>query len=229
MSYVLLLGDSITQQGFASGWVSQVADGFSRRCDVINRGLSGYNTRWVLQLLKDDKMRQQIVPSFLQNDTFLVTIFFGANDAVAHPSNFQSVPLPEFEANLKQLVYWIRNELHPQHIVLISPPPIDEASWAREKGLEISNRRLVVTREYRDVVIRVANVTETLAIDLFSEMGVPDDACTDDAPWKSLLSDGLHLNELGGRVVSAALLRLLSGLVDLEALPMALPHYTSFE
>lgn len=46
---ILTFGDSITQYGNnpeLKGWTAGVAHWFERRADVINRGLSGYNTRW---------------------------------------------------------------------------------------------------------------------------------------------------------------------------------------
>jgi lysophospholipase L1-like esterase len=44
---VLLLGDSLTQFGFGANgcWVALLADALQRKCDVINRGLSGYNSQ----------------------------------------------------------------------------------------------------------------------------------------------------------------------------------------
>jgi len=46
-------------------------EGYVRRADVLNRGFSGYNTRWALELLPEVK------------DTVsgakLVTVFFGAS------------------------------------------------------------------------------------------------------------------------------------------------------
>ena len=49
---VVLLGDSLTQRGGAvaggaPGWAARLGELYARRPDVVNRGLSGYNTRWV--------------------------------------------------------------------------------------------------------------------------------------------------------------------------------------
>ena len=66
-------GDSITQRGFAPGWSSQLADAYQRRVDVINRGYSGYNSRWAVQLL--DRVFPPAAPPQL------ATVWFGANDA----------------------------------------------------------------------------------------------------------------------------------------------------
>lgn len=64
-------GDSITQMGFdvaIMGWVASLAFRYSRRMDVINRGLSGYNTRWALTVFDEAVIR-------LKPD--LVILFFG--------------------------------------------------------------------------------------------------------------------------------------------------------
>ena len=45
---VVLFGDSITEGGFDVehlGWACHLASAYSRKVDVVNRGLSGYNTR----------------------------------------------------------------------------------------------------------------------------------------------------------------------------------------
>ena len=45
---VVLIGDSLTQQGGrAGGWVALLAEALERKCDVINRGFSGYTTRTI--------------------------------------------------------------------------------------------------------------------------------------------------------------------------------------
>lgn len=49
---------------------------YFRKCDVLNRGLSGYNTRWA----------KIVLPRLIHKDsstenTVAVTIFFGANDS----------------------------------------------------------------------------------------------------------------------------------------------------
>ena len=45
---VVLVGDSITQQGGrVGGWVARIAGALERKCDVVNRGFSGYTTRTI--------------------------------------------------------------------------------------------------------------------------------------------------------------------------------------
>lgn len=94
---VLFFGDSITQHGFnvdIRGWVSQLANWWTRRVDILNRGFSGYNSRWG-RLIVDDIVIQE-KPDF-------VFVFFGANDAV-DPLVLQHVPLNEYEENMREIV-----------------------------------------------------------------------------------------------------------------------------
>jgi isoamyl acetate esterase len=46
---VVLFGDSITQNSFSpGGWGARMAHWYVRKADVVNRGLSGYNSPWAL-------------------------------------------------------------------------------------------------------------------------------------------------------------------------------------
>ncbi len=72
---IILFGDSITQQGFSSGWVSLLSNAYTRRADVFNRGFSGYNTRHAVDLLPT------VFGKEMNPNTLFVTVFFGANDA----------------------------------------------------------------------------------------------------------------------------------------------------
>ncbi|CAD7926831.1 unnamed protein product, partial [Amoebophrya sp. A120] len=45
---IFLYGDSLTQYGSSEvgGWAARLQGLYSRRADVVNRGLSGWNSRW---------------------------------------------------------------------------------------------------------------------------------------------------------------------------------------
>lgn len=50
---VLLIGDSLVQRSFEpGGWGSRFAHEYARSADVVLRGYSGYNTRWVKDLMR---------------------------------------------------------------------------------------------------------------------------------------------------------------------------------
>jgi isoamyl acetate esterase len=94
---VVAFGDSITQHGFNTdihGWVAKLADWWSRRVDLVNRGFSGYNSRW--GLLAFEKV---IIPE----NPDLLLIFFGANDAI-EASAVHHVPLLEYAENLRKII-----------------------------------------------------------------------------------------------------------------------------
>ena len=51
---VVLLGDSITQYSFdESGWGSYLSNLLQRKCDVLNRGFSGYTTEYIIKILNN--------------------------------------------------------------------------------------------------------------------------------------------------------------------------------
>lgn len=67
---IILLGDSITQMSFSatlSGWGSYIADVYQRRCDVYNRGMSGYNTDWFLRYLKSEEGQNDVFGMMINN------------------------------------------------------------------------------------------------------------------------------------------------------------------
>uniref|UniRef100_A0ABI7VQU5 Isoamyl acetate-hydrolyzing esterase 1 homolog n=1 Tax=Felis catus TaxID=9685 RepID=A0ABI7VQU5_FELCA len=178
---VLLFGDSITQFSFQQGgWGASLADKLVRKCDVLNRGFSGYNTRWA----------KIILPRLIKKGTGLdspvaVTIFFGANDSALKDENpKQHVPLDEYVANLKSMVRYLKSVDVPEHrIVLISPPPLCEAAWEREclaQGCKLNRLNLVVG-EYADACLQVARACGTDVLDLWTLMqkdGQPESVFT---------------------------------------------------
>ena len=129
MDQFILFGDSITQQCFTQednrGFFGPaLADYYVRRLDVINRGLSGYNTTQALKILP------QIIPSPQKVRVRFMTISFGANDARLPDTPGgpqQHVPLQDFKDNLRKIA--THNCLSAHHgvrIILITPPPVDE-------------------------------------------------------------------------------------------------------
>lgn len=95
---ICCFGDSITQHGHcAFGWVGALQEAYRRRADVLNRGYSGYSSRFGLSML----------PYLFgpQRRYLFTTVFFGANDA-ADPSSkpAQHVPLPEYASNMEAIV-----------------------------------------------------------------------------------------------------------------------------
>eukprot|EP00928_Gymnodinium_smaydae_P092603 TRINITY_DN7650_c0_g1_i2.p1 TRINITY_DN7650_c0_g1~~TRINITY_DN7650_c0_g1_i2.p1 ORF type:complete len:296 (-),score=47.49 TRINITY_DN7650_c0_g1_i2:407-1294(-) len=153
---VLLFGDSITQFSFSeAGWGAGLYNWYHRAADVVNRGFSGYNTRWARQLL----------PGILANTTgsplLVVTLFFGANDS---ESGGQHVPVEEYDANLRAMVGMIK-AAHPKAaVVAITPPPVDKELWPTRSNEAVSRYAAVVRGLPVDAVV-----------DLWGQIDIRDD------------------------------------------------------
>ncbi|KAI6036077.1 SGNH hydrolase-type esterase domain-containing protein [Pisolithus microcarpus] len=146
---IMLFGDSITQGGWVPGGFAQrLAADYVRKLDVINRGLSGYQTNWAIPMFEKifAVQHQQLHVPKVQ----LLTIWFGANDAAPLP-NRQHVPRDQYKENLKHLVNMVRSSTSPYYspctrIILITPPPVNshqdvwtamwDASGQDERALE---------------------------------------------------------------------------------------------
>ncbi|KAI5077615.1 hypothetical protein GOP47_0007439 [Adiantum capillus-veneris] len=205
----ILLGDSITEESFspAGGWGAALTSRYARKADVVLRGFSGYNTRWALFLLS------RLFPAGSEDTPALVTIFFGANDAALPDGSHkrQYVPLPEYKENLLKIISSVKSLSKDTLIVLITPPPVDEATlqvaaWkffgARPE--DASPRKNEITGHYAKACVEVAREAEVPVIDLWT--------CMQEQPgWQtSYLSDGLHLTPEGNGVVFEKLVEVLN-------------------
>ncbi|CAL0309293.1 unnamed protein product [Lupinus luteus] len=225
---IYLFGDSITEESFSlGGWGASLANHFSRTADVVLRGYSGYNTRWVLKVL------DKVFPTSSQggggdNETevapIALTIFFGANDASLSDrcSAFQHVPLHEYKDNLKAIVSFFKKRWSTTHILLITPPPIDEDARLRypyvENPLGLPERTNEAAGEYSRACIAVAAQCRIPVIDLWTKMQqFPD--------WrKHYLSDGLHLTQSGNQIVfEEVIAKLREEALVLESMQVDLP------
>jgi lysophospholipase L1-like esterase len=104
---ILLFGDSITQYSFnpvLQGFGAYLSNIFQRKLDVVNRGYSGYNTAWCLELLPHVLTTTLPCPPNGHSAAIqLITIFLGANDAVLQ-GNRQYVPLTDYKKNLIKMI-----------------------------------------------------------------------------------------------------------------------------
>ncbi|KAH8066304.1 hypothetical protein JL722_737 [Aureococcus anophagefferens] len=99
---IVLLGDSLTQYGFGpEGWASRLAHRYQRRADVLNRGYSGYTSRWLLAAPSAAAVPHAKV--------LLTVIWLGANDA-APKSALEPRAADEFSENLAALAF---SKKHP--------------------------------------------------------------------------------------------------------------------
>ncbi|KAI4889556.1 hypothetical protein NFI96_033121 [Prochilodus magdalenae] len=211
---VVLFGDSITQFSFQlNGWGSELANRLARKCDVVNRGLSGYNTRWAKMILP----RILPPPTASSPPVAAVTIFFGAND---YKNPQQHVPCEEFTENLKDMVKYLASAGVPSDkVIFITPPPLHEASWEKEcilKGTSL-NRLNSMAGQYAQACVQTADQCGVNVLDLWSLMQ------KDEQDFTVYLSDGLHLSAKGNQFLAEHLWGLLESRV--ADLPFILPYW----
>lgn len=214
---VFLFGDSITQFAFeANGWGATLANKLVRKCDVLNRGLSGYNTRWAKHILP-----KLITKSSNSEPLAAVTIFFGANDSSLKEENPQQhIPLDEYADNLRTMIRYLQSvDVAADRIILITPPPLHEPSWEKQcftKGCKL-NRLNTISGEYAKACTCVGQECGTEVLDLWTLMqeGGQD--------YTVYLSDGLHLSDKGNEFLESKLWPILEK--KLSTLPFILPYW----
>jgi isoamyl acetate esterase len=228
----LMVGDSITQYGYAekclppgsgyatpafpegigAGWTGLVADHYARKVDVINRGLSGYNTRKACAVLP------RILDEYADGSLLFATLLLGTNDSVPDEDDelCSHVPLEEYEANLKRMASSLM--LKASRVCLLSPPSVDEA------GSALGGRQNATTSAYAAVCKRVAEGLGLLFVDTFVAMRERDDA-------NEMLFDGVHLSAKGNAFVASLVLQKLEADPTLAsgALPWDLPGWRDLD
>ncbi|KAI4306405.1 hypothetical protein L6164_029685 [Bauhinia variegata] len=221
---IYLFGDSITEGSFQEGgWGASLTNHFARTADVVLRGYSGYNTRWALKALDTVFPATETSGDSGANDNsspIAVTVFFGANDACLPDryASFQHVPLQEYKQNLHSIVSFLKKKWPKTHVLLITPPPIDEEGRLRHPFCKnpqgLVERTYEASGEYARACISVAGECGIPVVDLWNKMQQNPD-------WENAcLSDGLHLAKSGNRVVFE---EVISKLKDVGVLPEALP------
>lgn len=203
---ILLLGDSLTQLSW-NGWGAALADVYQRRADVVNRGMSGYNTDWYLRYATSEAS-----DVWTQGpQVTLITIFFGANDAsdpILNPRHY--VPLHKFSQNLEALISLCSQHYPTAKIVILSAPPVvhaqrleyqrirygDQATGELERTLEGAER-------YAAAAMDVAEAHSLLGIHLWSLM-------QQSPGWETYFNDGLHFSKEGNDMVAKCILQHLA-------------------
>ncbi|KAF2456443.1 GDSL Lipase/Acylhydrolase family protein [Lineolata rhizophorae] len=237
---ILLFGDSILQQscnqegGF--GLTPALQDAFIRRLDVVNRGLSGYNTQQALKVLA-----KIIRPPHQAKIRFMI-LLFGANDACLPNSHTkQGIPLGEYRENLKTICTHPAVEAHKPRIVVMIPPPVDEYALAQWDGSSDGHptRSAERTKEFARAAREAARELQLPILDVWSLLmsrtgwkeGQPLPGSKDN-PKVTLLDeflyDGLHLTSKAYKLVFENLMSIMeSQWPDQvpERLPFVLPAW----
>jgi len=193
----VFIGDSLTQFGFseAGGWLSILADRAQRRCDMVQRGFSGYNTSWCRQLLPALYPDAASVASVA-----LFTIFLGVNDANRPGTTGQHVAVPLFKENLEAMLEHLvgRCALARHRVLLVNVPPVDEVTFSavlQRDGL-VGGKHQEDCAEYVDAAQTVAEKWRVDCVDLQT-------AFLSRGDWQAqLLGDGLHFSKAGSQLVA---------------------------
>ncbi|OQV15563.1 putative Isoamyl acetate-hydrolyzing esterase 1-like protein [Hypsibius exemplaris] len=219
---LILFGDSHFQFCFGTpgSFGSRLADKLQRRCDVLNRGFSGYNTVLAKQLLPEIFQGESL------RDVVGVVILFGTNDAALEEPHQRSqrVSLEDYAQNLADIIaHFVANGVPKERIILVSPPPADDVAWEMNQRLrnEHSPRSNAEIEKYAQVVYEVARIHGTLFGNLHESILNSSDK------WQVNYADGLHFNDAG----SAVFFELLSPIVDrmLRAYPARYPLWTEID
>jgi len=221
---IVLFGDSLTQQGFDSeknGWAAQLAHWYERRCDIVNRGFSGYNSRWNFLMMSNIFPETDSAP-------LLVIIFLGANDAT-FPETPQYVPINEYATNLREIILYLRRVYPKTLLIMITPPPLHLKSWNdfMASSGRSPNRDIALTQAYADRCVAVGNGLGVPVLNIHAGMGGSDqEGCL------PFLSDGLHLTAKGNDLLFVLLQKLiLAQLPQLnpESIKMQAPYWADID
>ncbi|MEM7594000.1 MAG: GDSL-type esterase/lipase family protein [Cyanobacteria bacterium P01_A01_bin.83] len=180
MPKLICLGDSITAKEKDPNGTLKLTPRLKQvlpSWTIINAGVAGDNTRGALKRLQNDVLNY--CPD-------VVTVLLGTTDA----SENKGVNIKEYEQNLTSIV----EQITPQKTLLITSPPINQASLsARKKAFPKANFVTMKTLEqYIQVATKVAYSTNSFFLDLWSLMIAQSNY------YKFLLAkDGVHFNSQG--------------------------------
>ncbi|KZS98929.1 SGNH hydrolase, partial [Sistotremastrum niveocremeum HHB9708] len=212
---IFLFGDSLTQGGWQPyGFAQKLAYVYARKFDVINRGMSGYNTEWAIPVLEQVLVKKEVRDQYPK--ARIAIIFFGANDACIQPSP-QYVPIPKFKSNLTHIIHRFTSTDSPFYspetkIILMTPPPINTYQRGAELGArnppQKLDREFNNTKAYADAVKEVAAAEGTVLVDIWE--AVYDKAGRDEKALNKYLSDGLHFTPEGYAIVFDEIIKKIS-------------------
>ena len=213
---IYLIGDSLTEFGFDDGgFVSQLAKTYIRKCDVINRGMSGYTSEYL----------QHMIPRLLEQDhrescpIKIAAVLLGSNDANLKEESSRHVPLERYHQNLESIMKQLK-EKNIETIILLSPPPIDNDAYDNHTRTN-ENRTTKLSKEhvapYAHICKELATTNNLLFIDLFNEM-------LKEGNWKQYFKDGFHFSEKGNGFVFDKFVEVLDPIIN--NFPLVYPDYS---
>ena len=204
---IIFLGDSITEQGesFDDGFISLLRQNLSQEeFELVGKGIGGHKVSNLLTRYKAD---------VIDLNPDIVFIYIGIND-VWHKYDFGTgSDIDLYERGLKTIISDIKSL--GSKIVLCTPTVIGENTGDFELGNQFKD---VETMEkmngdldkFSEVVRKLSNEYETELLDLrkifmdyLAENNINNDAAG------ILTSDGVHLNELGNKLIADQMIKFI--------------------
>lgn len=128
----------------------------------------------------------------------LITVWFGANDAVLidHDLAGRHVPEPEFRSNLSTILDRLRAVAPQAEILLITPAAVDGVARAAAASDGVAERTNEAASRYARICVEVAQAESVACIDMHTLFN-----SFEGADFHALFTDGLHLSDKGNRLV----------------------------
>ncbi|XP_066933197.1 isoamyl acetate-hydrolyzing esterase 1 homolog [Clytia hemisphaerica] len=216
-----LIGDSNTQLAFSpKGFAAKLQECYVRKCDVLNRGFSGYTSQELLIMLPDLLEKDKANGSIK-----IATLLLGSNDCVSKSLDVRHTSIPLYKDNMEKMIGILRrNGIH--NIVLIAPPPVDVQHWTKHMletigvsgGFEADSTN---SKHYAKACNEIAEkFPDVLFIDLYKETLLNEN-------WKDLFYDGLHFSESGNQFVFEKIKEKIDPIM--ERLPMVYPDWKNID
>lgn len=211
----LLFGDSITEFSFNPNQFSvgaALTHAYARKLDVVQRGYSGYNSRWGLKILKE----------ILNQESGIIvsTLFFGANDLCI--GGHQRVPLEEFIWNTREMI----KILHDKGIkpIVIGPGMIDRERWEASRPDEIKAGYVRTNEDFQLYSDALVRLTEELHVP-YINLNILFRSYKGD--FRDLFADGLHFSGSGYKILFNELIAQIGKFYP-DLLPENLPYHLPY-
>jgi len=195
---IIFLGDSITEQGSdKTGYITLFKKALEDKhkdlgIEVVNAGISGN---------KVPDLQRRLQKDVLDKKPTIVVIYIGINDVwhgLADPA--KGTPKDKFKEGLKEIITKIQDG--GAKVILCTPTVIDEKTG----GANIGDAKL---DEYSDVSRSIAKDTKLPLCDLRKAFVNYLKENNKDNKDKGILTyDGVHLSEMGNKLVCGTMLKM---------------------
>ncbi|KNC98396.1 uncharacterized protein SPPG_06101 [Spizellomyces punctatus DAOM BR117] len=214
---ITLLGDSLTQHAFPKGWGTHLQTIYTRKADILNRGLSGYNSTWCTNLL----------PDILGSPTVLI-IMLGTNDSVLESVNpTHHVPIEIYKSNLEVIVNFAQDG--GVRVLVLTPPPVIISDWkkVREAQGRECDRSLEMVGLYRRACLDIMERLGVSVLDTWQVFLGGNEYSVE--ALDGVFSDGVHLAEKGHEMLGRAVVEKIQTVwkdLDPDEMPLWAPLHT---